>query len=207
MACKNEVFDYIIKKNDTKPDIIYTIKECDNIDLEEEGLIVTASMWANSNLKNKILADSTYLELKNNYNLESIQENNLILIKKYNFFEYLEVSSLDYNKVNINRAQAGSSSRVGEKGNEIKIIKFLELEATKDIQYNTKIELNGETSNVKSMQNLIYEWKENQTSSPGEFFIEFKISKILNGEILWTKKFPSEKEGISIKITNNNVEI
>ncbi len=206
MGCTTPNYDYTIKKNDTKPFIKYTIESCDDTDLTEENLIITASMWADSNLKNKITTTDNYFELKNNYNLEAIKEEDYILIKKFNSSEYMLVESIDETKINIQRAQLDSNAQNWSKNNEIKIIKFYEVEAEVDIEYNTSLNVNGEEETSASSQNLVYKWRDGDTSSPGVFFLEFKVSKIDGDQVLWTKKLPSHKEGISIKITNDSLE-
>jgi hypothetical protein len=207
MGCTEPNFDYTIKKNDTKPFIKYLIEKCEDIDLSEENLIITASMWADSTLKNKLTNIDEYLELKNNYNLESVKQGDYILIKKFNTSEHIVVSSIEETKINIQRAQLDSIAQNWVKGNEIKIIKFYEVEAEKEIEYNTTLNVKGEEETLPSSQSLVYKWQDGDTSSSGVFFLEFKVSKIDGAETLWTKKIPSNKEGISIKITNDSLEI
>jgi uncharacterized membrane protein len=207
MGCTKPNFDYTIKKNDTKPFIKYLIEKCEDIDLSEENLIITASMWADSTLKNKLTNIDEYLELKNNYNLEAVKQGDYILIKKFNTSEHVIVSSIEETKINIQRAQLDSTAQNWIKGNEIKIIKFYEVEAEKEIEYNTSLNVKGEEETLPSSQNLIYKWQEGDTSSSGVFFLEFKVSKVDGEETLWIKKIPSHKEGISIKITNDSLEI
>jgi hypothetical protein len=207
MDCKEKYFDYIIKKNDTMPYIKYNVKGCDEIDLNEEGINITASMWSNSSLKNKINENETFLIFKNNYNLESVKEGEYILIKKFNKSEHMLCEEVYDNGIRVQRAQLSSEAISFGRGDKIQIIKFYEVEAEKEIEYNNSIDLNGKEKEEVSSQNLVYKWREGDTSSPGEFFLEFKVSKIIEDEIIWTKKYPSTKEGISIKITNDSIEI
>jgi hypothetical protein len=207
MDCKEKYFDYIIKKNDTMPYIKYNIKGCDELDLSEDGISVTASMWSTSSLKNKINEDETFLMFKNNYNLEAVEEGDYILIKKLNKSEHTLCEEVYDNGVRVQRAQLSSEATSFGRGDKIQIIKFYEVEAEKEIEYNNSIDLNGKEKEEVSSQNLVYKWREGNTSSPGEFFLEFKVSKIVEDEIIWTKKYPSTKEGISIKITNDSIEI
>lgn len=207
MSCTESNFDYIIKKNDTKPFIKYKIQDCDDTDLTEDNLVVTASMWASSTLKNKIKINDTTLELKNNYNLEAVSSGDYLLVKKFNFSENMLVASLDNTLIAVERAQLGSDAIDFDRGNQIKIIKFYEVEAEKELEYNTQLNINGEQTSELSSQSLVYTWSEGDTSSPGIFFLEFKVSKVVGSETLWTKKYPSNKEGISIKITNDSIEV
>jgi hypothetical protein len=207
MACDKENFDYIIKKNDTRPYVKYSMQDCEDIDLSEDDLFISVNMWANSNIKNKLSETDDYLELKNNYNLETIKVDDYILIKKFGSSEHFQVTSISDTKVYIQRGQLNSVAQSWARGSEIKIIKLYEVEAEKEIEYNTTLNIKGEEETVASSQNLLYKWSEGDTSSSGMFFLEFKVSKVDGEETLWTKKVPSNKEGISIKITNNSLEV
>lgn len=207
MDCKEKYFDYVIKKNDTMPYIKYNIKGCDEFDLSEEGIQVYASMWAASSLKNKIKEDETFLMFKNNYNLEAANVGDYILIKKLNKSEHALCTEIYDNGIIVQRGQLNSTASNFNRGDKFCVIKFYEVEAEKEIEYNNSINLNGEEKEEVSSQNLVYKWREGDTSSPGEFFLEFKVSKVVGEEIVWTKKYPSNKEGISIKITNDSIEI
>lgn len=207
MSCKQEDFDYIIKRNDTFPPISYVVPDCEGIDLSQEGLSVQVSMWANSNLASSLGSADTNIKFKNNYNISCVEINNHIIVKKYNSFEYLKVVSVNYDSIEVLRAQLGSSARVWEKSNQLKIIKLFDVEGEKKISYNDSINLNGEKENNVSLQELIYNWGESDTSKPGEYFLEFKLIKNNGSTIEWSKKFPSKKEGIKIQIVDNNLEV
>jgi hypothetical protein len=207
MSCKEKYFDYIIKKNDTMPYIRYNLKGCDELDINDEEIFVSASMWSISFLKNKISDNETFLAFKNNYNLESIKEGNYLLAKKINKSENMLVIETTDEGVFVQRAELGSLATNFNRGDKINIIKFYEVEAEKEIEYNDYIDLKGEKKEKVSSQNLLYRLREGDTSFPGEYFLEFKISKINEHGTIWTRKYPSHKEGISIKITNDTLEI
>jgi len=207
MSCKNQNFDYIIKKNDTLPSILYKISNCENIDLNQNNLIIKANMWANSSLANAISSTETNIKLKNNYNISAASVEDYILIKKHNYFEYLKVESISDDDIYVSRGQLSSTPRNWGKYTQIKIIKIVDVECEKEITYNEAINLNGEKENIVSQQNLIYNWFAGDTSNPGEYFLEFEVTKNNGGITEWTKKFPSEKEGIKIQIIDNNLEI
>jgi hypothetical protein len=207
MDCKEKHFDYVIKKNDTMPYIKYSLKGCDELDVSEENIFVFASMWAPTSLKNKILESETFLVFKNNYNLEAANIEDYLLVKKVNKFEYMTVTEATEKGVFVQRSQLESSASNFNKGDKVNIIKFYEVEAEKEIEYNMYIDINGDQKEEVSSQSLVYKLKESDTYSPGEFFFEFKVSKIVDGEVIWVKKYPSNKEGISIKITNDTIEI
>lgn len=207
MTCKKQNFDYIIKRNDTFPPILYNLPECEEINLDQQEISVTASMWSNSNLAFELNDTNINIKLKNNYNISTVSVDDYILIKKNNFFEYFKVVSINSDELEVLRAQLGSVARNWQKSNQIKIIKIFDIEAEKQILYNDSINLNGQTENIVSSQNLIYNWADGDTSSPGEYFLEFKVSKIKNGVVEWTKKFPGKEEGIKVQIIDNNLEI
>lgn len=207
MNCKKENFDYLIKKSDTFPPISYIIPDCEGINLDQDNLVVEVNMWANSNLANSLSQTDTNIKFKKNYNITCVEVNNYILLKKYNSFEYLKVISVNHDTIEVTRGELGSAIRAWEKGNQLKIIKLFGIEGEKKILYNNYINLKGESENTVSGQELIYNWAEEDTSNPGEYFLEFKLIKKNNNLIEWTKKFPSEKDGIRLQIVDNSIEI
>lgn len=205
MTCGNKQFDFTIKRGDTAPPIVYNILGCENIDISSSNILVTVSMWANSNLAYKINSTDTEIKFKNNYNITAADIDNYILLKKYNSFEYLKILSVDYDLITVSRSELSSVARDWDKGVELKIIKFLDVEGEKEVLYNESMNLNGELQSIISAQNLVYRWNDNDTVKPGEYFMEFKASNI--DPPAWTRKFPTSEEGVKIQIIDNNLEI
>lgn len=207
MICNNQQYDLIIKRGDTKPPVVYVMPDCDDIDLSDEAIQITVSMWSKANLSSKISSLDTNIKFKNNYNITSVSLDNYILLKKYNSFEYIKVIEVNHDSIIVTRAELSSDSRDWEKGSDLKIIKLLDVEGDKEILYNDIIDLNGQTQKMVSARRLIYNWVEGDTVKPGDYFMEFKVSKFDGPSLLWSRKFPLVEEGIKIQITDDNLEI
>jgi hypothetical protein len=69
--------------------------------------------------------------------------------------------------------------------------------------------MQGEEETSLAESYLVYDWLDSDTSHPGDYLFEFKVTK-MNPEtqvIEWTRKYPAEKEGISVKILDGNLEV
>ena len=177
MPCNNNNFEFIIKKNDTNPPLRYKIFDCDSNPVDLEGdFLVEASMWSNAKIKKDIDDAQQDISFADNVGFETASIGSNLLLKTSNRYELMTVEDVDdINKIiYAQRAQLNSVASVWKKGSPIKIIKFLNFPATKELEYSDGIDINGEKTTSLSGSYLVYNWNGLDTSTPGEYFFEFK---------------------------------
>lgn len=208
MECPDKNYDFIIKRNSTHPSLRLKVFECDKSPIDLSKYEITASMWSNGRLKNDISVSSTQILLIDNVGFNEVSVGDIILLKNSNNHELVYVNSIDENKLNITRGYFDTDSFDWKKGSKLKIIKFMNSSATYDLVREDVLKLNGEIeSNILVESYLVYNWFLDDTRVPGNFYLEFKIiEKNSSDEIIYSRKYPEEKEGIHIQILDNNLE-
>jgi hypothetical protein len=213
MACNNNNnYEFLIKRNDTSPSLRYKIFDCDSspIDLTEDYTL-EASMWSNAKLKKDLDTVNQEILFANNIGFETVSVGTNLLLKTSNSYETLVVTAVDSynNTITVDRAQLGTDALNWKKGTVIKIIKFINSPATKELVNSTSLNMQGEEETSLAESYLVYDWLDSDTSLPGDYLFEFKVTK-KNPEtqvVEWTRKYPAEKEGISVKILDGNLEV
>lgn len=197
---KGECPDFVIRRYDTKPDYRVLMEDCDGpMDLTD--LILEASMWANSKLKNSISETETAISLADNIGFDQINVGDILLVERARNPEKMVVLSFDEDNkiVNVDRAQDGSTAQAWKKGSSLKIIKFLDSPAKIEMVYEDVLDLDGTVKeDVLQESYFVYEWSEQDTSFAGCYYLEFKLIK----EEGWVRRFPVDKEGFIIKIVD-----
>lgn len=212
MACNNNNYEFLIKRNDTSPSLKYKIFDCDSspIDLTEDYTI-EASMWSNAKLKKDINTVQQEILFANNVGFDTVWVGGNLLLKTSNSYETLTVTAVDSynNSITVDRAQLGTAALNWKKGTVVKMIRFINSPATKELVNSTSLNMEGDEETTLAESYLIYNWLDDfDTSLPGDYLLEFKVTKINSDtSVEWTRKYPSEKEGISVKILDGNLEV
>jgi hypothetical protein len=105
--------------------------------------------------------------------------------------------------VYIDRAYDGTSAQDWNRGNPIKIVKFMNEPAKIEMVYEDILEIDGTTTeNVLQESYFVHEWSAPETDSPGCYYLEFKLMTQVSAPDQWIRRFPADKEGFLIKITD-----
>ena len=109
----------------------------------------------------------------------------------------------------VNRGQLGTDPLNWRKGSVVKIIKFINSPATKELVNSTSLNMQGDEETTLSESYLVYNWLDSDTALPGDYLFEFKVTKINHDTSAteWTRKYPSDQEGITVKILDGNLEV
>ena len=213
MACNNNNYEFLIKRNDTSPSLKYKIFDCDSSPIDLTGdYTIEASMWSNAKLKKDIDVSQQEILFANNVGFDTVWVGGNLLLKTSNSYETLTVTAIDSynNSITVDRAQLGTAALNWKKGTVVKMIRFINSPATKELVNSTSLNMQGDEETTLAESYLIYNWLDDfDTSLPGDYLLEFKVTKI-NSEtsnVEWTRKYPSEKEGISVKILDGNLEV
>jgi hypothetical protein len=206
--CKKYEYDFIIKRNSTQPSVRLKIYDCDRSPIDLTGKEITVSMWADAKLKKDIDESEFEILLADNVGLNSVVPDDVILFKNSSNHELMQVSTIVDNSVMVTRGYFSTTPISWKKGSNIKIIKIMNSSATYDLVREDVIKLNGTVEqNVMVESYLVYNWFVDDTRVPGEYYLEFKvIEKNESDEIISSRKYPEEKEGIFINILDNNLE-
>lgn len=205
---KNQNYDLIIKRNSTQPSVRYKIYDCDRSPIDLNGKEITASMWSNARLKKDIDETDFEIVFLDNKGLLTVVPDDILLFKSSSNHELMQVSSIVNNTIMVTRGYFDTTPNIWKKGSSVKIIKIMNSSATYDLVKEDVMKLNGTVEkNVLVESYLVYNWFIDDTRVPGEYYFEFKvIEKNEEDEIISSRKYPEEKEGISINILDNNLE-
>lgn len=211
--------DFQIKRNDTRPPFKVSVEQ-DGAPMDLTGLVVEASMWANSKLKSNITALDTSLALANNIGFCQILPNDIILMDRSRAPEQMRIIGFDEtrNLVHVERGVNGTVPQSWNRGQIMRIFRFINAPALAEMLYDDVTHVDGNVDcNVLVESLLVYEWNVNDTCVPGCFSFEFKVLKMSGGPISipsvvpncflgvgveWTRRFPNCGEFI-IKVCDS----
>lgn len=192
--------DFIIRRHDTKPDYRVSMEDCDGpMDLTD--LVLEATMWANAKLKINISDSDDHISLADNIGFNQIMVGDVLILDRARSPEKLLVTSFDEESklVYVDRAYDGTTAQSWTRGSPIRIIKFMNSPAKTEMVYEDVLGLDGTTTeDVLQESYFVYEWSPEDTALPGCYYLEFKLIKVDD----WIRRFPVDKEGFSIKITD-----
>lgn len=220
--------DFLIKRNDTKPEFKVKVEDCDGpIDLTD--LVLEASMWANGKLKTAMTPSVDYLSLADNIGFNQVMVGDVIVFSRPRQTEHMLVTAFDEDNyfIQVQRGYHGTTAQSWKKGQALKIIKFMNVPSTTLMNLEDVINTDGTTtSDVLTESFLVYNWQPTDTCLPGCYFLEFKLMKMaapvaiaplsttpsfsnpslvdyhcgLPTNVEWIRRFPADSEGYKIKI-------
>lgn len=202
--------DFCIKRLDTYPSLKVSIECEQGIDFSDPDLMLTYSMWSNSKIKNAITEIEEYISFADNIGFKKVDVGDKIVFVDPRNTEICVVTGFnEENKtIQILRAQEGTTARSWTKGNVVKIFRVSNELGSIEVETDDILQIDGTIKENQVINNyLIAPWSENSTKIAGCYWLEFRLEKINNEEILWTKKFPSSKEGFLIKIIESSSPI
>lgn len=190
--------DLCIKRNDTRPAFKMSVSDCDGaIDLTDENLLLEASMWFDSKLKSNIDNLTMNIQFADNIGFERILVGDLIVVNHPRSPEKMAVVSIDEagKSVEVARAQEGTIAQSWEKGTSLKVFRFVDEQAQIESLFEEVTDLDGSVSEQLTDTFFVFNWTPSQTSMPGCYWIEFKLTKVTPGPggetVDWTKRFPT----------------
>jgi hypothetical protein len=220
--------DFLIKRNDTKPEFKVKVEDCDGpIDLTD--LVLEASMWANGKLKVAMSSTDSYLSLADNIGFNQVMIGDVIVVNRPRQNEHMLVTAFDEDNfyIQVQRGYHGTTAQNWKKGQSLKIIKFMNVPSTTLMNLEDVINIDGTTTpDVLNESFLVYNWQATDTCLPGCYFLEFKLMKMaaqvsistmsvtpsfsnpsmvdyhcgLPVNVEWIRRFPADSEGYKIKI-------
>lgn len=204
----NYIYDFVIKRNSTQPSIRLKIYDCDMSPIDLSNKEITANMWSNAKLKKDISNSESEILLADNIGLNTVVPEDILLLKSVSDHELVQVTEIVDNTIIVERGYFDTTAVNWRKGTNIKVIKIMNSGATYDLVREDVIKLNGTVEqNVLVESYLVYNWFLDDTRVPGQYYFEFKVvEKNEAGEIISSRKYPEEKEGILVNILDNNLE-
>lgn len=192
--------DFCIKKNDTRPIFQVSFSDCDGaVELDNENIVVEASMFFKAKLKSQISNSSTTLSFADNIGFDQILIGDLIVVDKPRNSEKMLVVSIDESSKSFTVQRGYSSSpsipsmpQSWSKGTNLKIFRFIDETAQVESVFEDTTQVDGSILNELTDTILSFAFTSEHTSAPGCYWFEFKISRIMpeNGEIDWIKTLP-----------------
>jgi hypothetical protein len=196
--------DFLIRRYDTKPDYRVLMEDCDG-PMDLTNLVLESTMWAKAKLKSNILSSDTSLSLADNIGFNQIMVGDVLILERTRGSEKVLVTSFneDQKTVNIQRAHDGTTAQGWTRGNPIKIVKFINKPIKIEMVYEDVLEIDGTTNeNVLQESYFVHEWGSPETDLPGCYYLEFKLMTQTTVAEPWIRRFPVDKEGFLIKITD-----
>jgi len=207
--CNNsQNYDFVIKRNSTQPSVRLKIYDCDMSPIDLTGKEITVNMWSNAKLKKNISESDMEISFADNTGLNTVVPDDVLLFKSPSDHELVQVSEIVDNTIVVTRGYFDTTPNIWKKGTNIKIIKIANSSATYDLVREDVMKINGTVEkNVLVESYLVYNWFVDDTRVPGQYYFEFKVvERNESDETTSSRKYPEEKEGISINILDNNLE-
>lgn len=200
--------DFCIKRNDTRPSFRISVSDCDGVvDLTDENLVLEASMWFETKLKNNIENSATVIQFADNIGFDQILIGDVIIVSRPRNPERMLVTAIDESakSVTVQRGYSSSSAQVWPKGTSLKIFRFLDAPADIESVFDDVTQLDGSVQNELVETFMVFNWQNNHTSLSGCYFFEFKLIMISNSsDVLWTKRTPMNDNGFLINIIDSS---
>lgn len=200
---KNQCPDFSIKRNDTFPFFKVAVTDCDGaLDLTDENLSVTASIWGKAKLKASIDDSVTTIAFADNIGFDQIAVGDIIIMNRVRNTEKMLVESFDedLHTITVERGYDGSSPSAWSKGDELVFFRQIDENASIETVLENVEQLDGTVLEDQLVESyLVYEWKDVDTTNPGCFWLQFKLT---NSNENWTRRFPESSDGFLIKIYN-----
>lgn len=203
--------DLCIKRNDTKPSFKASISDCDGpIDFSSEtNLVVEASMWFDSKLKQSLDSESLSLSFADNIGFDSVMVGDIIVTHKSRSPEFMLVSFVDEGSksVQVVRGQEDTNVVDWPKGTPLSIFRFRDLSGNLEQIYDTSESVDGTAQTLLSETILGFDWEPHHTAAPGCYWIEFKIMKVADSspnEVEWIKRVPLSSPGFVVRVLDSS---
>jgi hypothetical protein len=225
--------DFTIRRHDTRPSFKVAVTDCDGpLDLTDENLAVEASIWAKGKLKTAMTSDSVTFSLADNIGFSQIMVGDIIVMDRTRLPEYMLVKAFDEENyvVGVQRGYNSTTASAWKKGTKLKIFRTLSGTASIETVLEDIPQIDGSTLRDQIMDTfLVYDWQPEDTCTPGCYWLEFKLMKLVEEEeeaplhmssftpssytpddfscglpdgVEWIRRFPVDRDGFLIKITD-----
>jgi hypothetical protein len=175
--------DFTIKRHDTQPSFKVSVEDCDGpVDFDSDLYVIEANMWAKGKLKKALTASDAYFALADNIGFNQIMVGDIIVMDRIRLPERMLVTGFDEtNKlVQVQRGYQGSTIDAYPKGNVLRIFRTVNATATWENQYADIEQADGTTATHQLIASFLeYAWTANDTCLPGDYWLEFKLLKML----------------------------
>lgn len=179
--------DFVIKRHDTKPSFKILIEDCDGaIDLTDENLILEANIWSKAKLKTSITASDDYFALADNIGFEQIMVGDIIVFDRVRLPEHMLVLGFDEanSLVQVQRAYHGTVASAWKKGTPMRIFRNMNASAQIETVLRDVVKEDGTVLEDQISETyLVYNWDIKDTCTPGCYWIEFKLLKMLEEDV------------------------
>jgi hypothetical protein len=225
--------DFVIRRHDTRPIFKVAVSDCDGpLDLTDENLAVEISIWAKGRLKAELAADVNSFALADNIGFQQVMVGDIIIMDRTRLPEYMLVTAFDEDNhlIQVERGYNSTTPSVWKKGTKLKIFRVLNGSAAIETVLEDIPQVDGSILRDQLVESyLTYDWQAEDTCTPGCFWVEFKLMKLIEEEeetpfhmnsftpstytpddfscgmpdgIEWIRRFPVGKEGFLIQITD-----
>lgn len=179
----NRCPDFVLKRHNTRPAFKVNIGTCDGpMDLTDETLVLEASIWTTAKLKTTIDGDIEYIDLADNIGFNQVLNGDIIMMSHVRSPEYMLVTGFDEanHLIHVQRGYHASEARTWKKGVLLRIFRRMSAEASIETTLIDEIQEDGSTlTNQVSETYLVYNFLPQDTCTPGCYWLEFKLLKML----------------------------
>jgi len=198
--------DFSIKRNDTFPFFKVAVSDCDGpLDLTDENLTVTASIWGKTKLKSAIDDSTTTIAFADNIGFDQIAVGDVIYMDRVRNTEKMAVESFDEEAytITVERGYDGTTPSAWDKGDKLTFFRKVDEPASIETVLEDIEQLDGTILTDQLVESyLVYEWDESDTTNPGCYWLQFKLT---NSDDNWVRRFPETSDGFLIKIYDATV--
>lgn len=187
--------DFCIKKNDTRPAFKVSFADCDGaVELDDENLVLEASMWVEAKLKTQISSSSTVFSFADNVGFDQVLVGDSVVVDRARNSEIMTIDQIDEStkSITVLRSQNGTVAQPWQKGTALKIFRFVNEPATIESVFEDITQVDGSVINELTDTILSFDFTQEHTSLQGCYWFEFKISRISpdTGDLDWVKSIP-----------------
>lgn len=224
--------DFTIRRHDNRPSFKVAVTDCDGpLDLTGDNLAVEANIWAKAKLKTAITEDTLYFSLADNIGFNQIMVGDIIVMDRTRLPENMLVTAFDEENylVSVQRGYNSTPISAWKKGTKLKIFRTLGGTASIETVLEDIPQIDGSILRDQIIDTfLVYDWQPEDTCTPGCYWLEFKLMKLVEDEetplhmtsftpssytpadfscglpdgVEWVRRFPVDRDGFLIKITD-----
>ena len=168
-------------------------------------------MWADSKLKADIAFDDTSLALADNIGFEQVMVGDTILVDHPRSPEQMTVTGFDEaaQTITVERGASSTTASAWKKGTRLRLFRIRNGTGTIVSDLQDLLQEDGTTKTDQlTATYLTYDWQADDTTMPGCFWLEFKLTKLT--ELLtveWVRRFPSSGAFMIKIVESPTVEI
>lgn len=178
--------DFVIRRHDTRPVFRIKVEDCDG-PLDLTDLVLEATMWTTAKLKTAITIEDEYFALADNIGFDQIMVGDVLIMDRARLPEHMLVTAFDETNylVKVQRGYHSTPISAYKRGSGLKIMKFISAAAVTEMEIQDVAQIDCTVLEDQLIASyFVYEWQPIDTCLPGCYYLEFKLLKMTESEMM-----------------------